>query len=133
MGIVKDLRQEGLKTGAIRQAIKVISEYWSKYWKDDDPENAGWLLTDDNKSFDWIGGDRPGIIFEGDSDIVSGFLADLIKSNKKYQQEGLLVKYEKSDDDQNVRVYVRLSSYFYDLRRVAYEIQEKMPVLTTSE
>jgi len=128
LNVAKYLRHDGCRMEAIRKAIKVVSDNW----KDDDPENAGWLLTQDLKNFSWKGGDEPGMILEVDSDKVDGTINALLMSNSDYQRNGVLISQLPSNDGKTIKLYI-VTSDSYNLRSIAYEVQEKAAVPATSE
>lgn len=127
LNVAKTLRQDGCRLNAIRQAIKVISDNW----KDDDPENAGWLVSGDLKTFSWKGGDEPGFTLEVDPDKVDGYI-DTLPLASLAKKSGVIVFQQPTDDGKPVRLYI-VPANTYNLRSLAYEIQEKIAVPATSE
>lgn len=127
LSVAKNLRQDGCRMDAIRNAIKVISDNW----KDDDPENAGWLLSGDMKIFSWKGGDEPGLTLEVDSDKVDGTI-DALPLASHAKRSGVIVFQSPPDGGKTVKLYV-VPANTYNLRSIAYEVQEKAAVPATSE
>jgi len=150
LGVVKYLRKYGFKMDVIGQAIKIISGNW----KDNDPENIGMVAIKNSKfvkssyrisepgitnrssiervnEIFWKKSDDKVLVINHETDTTSEVQDKLLEVFAKLPQT-TVVNSATSSNGRFTRYYLSPPE-FYDLRRVAYEIQEKTAVPAASE